>query len=61
MYTEDIFYGKGKGIDEVSSEELKADLAERESENPLAYRQNKSEYKLSKSELKSAKRRKNKS
>jgi lathosterol oxidase len=55
VYTEDIFYGKGKRIDEVSVEELKADLEERESENPLAYRDNKMEFKLSDSELKAMK------
>ncbi|KYB29129.1 putative C-5 sterol desaturase-like Protein [Tribolium castaneum] len=56
VYTEDIFYGKGKRIDEVSAEELKADLKERESENPLAYRDNKMEFKLSNRELKAMKR-----
>ncbi|KAJ3666791.1 hypothetical protein Zmor_002222 [Zophobas morio] len=55
VYTEDIFYGQGKRIDEVSAEELKADLEERESENPLAYRDNKMEFKLSDTELKAMK------
>lgn len=55
MYTENTYYGDGKRLDEVTQEELKADLAERESENPLAYR-GKMEYKFSKNEIKSMKK-----
>lgn len=40
VYSEDIFYGKGKALDEVTEEERQRDLAERKSENPLAYRGN---------------------
>lgn len=39
VYAEDIFYGKGKALTEVSEETLLRDLAERKSENPLAYRE----------------------
>lgn len=56
VYTEDTFYGKGKAFDEVTAEELKADLEERDSENPLAYRGNKLEFKLTDSEIKTIKR-----
>ncbi|KAK7079319.1 hypothetical protein SK128_021123 [Halocaridina rubra] len=38
VYREDIYYGKGKDINECTTDELKADLDERESENVLAYR-----------------------
>lgn len=38
VYREDIFYGKGKSLEECSKDELRADLNERESENHLAYR-----------------------
>jgi len=38
VYREDIFFGKGKNLNDCSKEELKEDLKERESENPLAYR-----------------------
>lgn len=61
VYTEDIFYGKGKTFDEVSAEELKADLEERNSENPLAYRGNKLEYELSTKDVQSIKMPKKKS
>lgn len=39
IYNEDIFYGKGKALNEVSQEVLLKDLAERKSENPHAYRE----------------------
>ncbi|CAH0553155.1 unnamed protein product [Brassicogethes aeneus] len=51
VYTEEIFYGTGKSIKEVSAEELKADLEERKSENPLAFRGDKSYYELSEKDL----------
>jgi len=38
IYREDIFYGSGKPIDEATSGELQEELEERESENPLAHR-----------------------
>lgn len=40
VYGEDIFYGKGLALDEVSKEVLAKDIAERNSENPLAYKGN---------------------
>lgn len=52
MYNEDIFYGKGLALDEVSDDVLKQDLAERESENPLAYKDNVNTNVLSAGELK---------
>ncbi|XP_055299710.1 lathosterol oxidase-like [Sitodiplosis mosellana] len=52
VYREDIFYGKGKAFDEVSSEILANDLAERKSENPLAYRGNYNENDLTEDDLK---------
>lgn len=40
MYTEEIFYGKGKELNDVPKDVLMNDIAERNSENPLAYRNN---------------------
>lgn len=40
MYNEETFYGKGLALDEVSADALRADIAERNSENPLAYKGN---------------------
>jgi len=40
VYTEDIYYGKGLAFDEVSKDVLVNDIAERKSENPLAYTDN---------------------
>lgn len=40
VYGEDIFYGKGLALDEVSKDVLAKDIAERKSENPLAYKGN---------------------
>lgn len=40
VYSEDIYYGKGKALIEVTPEELAKDIAERKSENPAAYRSN---------------------
>lgn len=51
IYKEDIFYGKGKPLSEATAEELKEDMEERQSENPLAYRENELVYKLSDAEL----------
>lgn len=52
VYGEEIFYGKGKSLNEVSSEILAKDLAERKSENPLAYRNNYNENDLTEEDLK---------
>ncbi|KAI4459767.1 sterol desaturase [Holotrichia oblita] len=51
VYTEDTFYGKGKQLTEVTAEELKADIEERKSENPKAYRGDKLVYILSDKDL----------
>lgn len=59
IYTEDIFYGQGKSVTEVTEEELKADLDERLSENPKAYRENKLEFNLTKSDLDVIKKKEN--
>lgn len=40
VYDENIFYGKGLALDEVSADVLLRDIAERNSENPLAYADN---------------------
>ncbi|XP_065157417.1 methylsterol monooxygenase 1-like [Atheta coriaria] len=53
IYTEDIYYGRGKAISEVTHEELDADIKERLSENPLAYRSNELDFKLTNNDLKS--------
>ncbi|XP_015606342.1 lathosterol oxidase [Cephus cinctus] len=50
IYREDTFYGKGKKITEATEDEIKADIEERESENPLAYRENNLVYSLSKND-----------
>lgn len=55
VYNEEIFYGTGKSVDKATSNELKADLEERELENPLAYRKE-MPYKLSDKELKRLKK-----
>lgn len=54
VYREDIFYGKGKSLNEVSPDELHADMEERLSENPLAYRENQLVYKLTRADLASS-------
>lgn len=51
VYNEDIYFGKGKALGEVSEEILKVDLKERESENPLAYRSDTNENRISRDEL----------
>lgn len=40
MYSEDIFYGRGKALTELTEEERLLDMAQRKSENPRAYRNN---------------------
>lgn len=52
VYREDIYYGKGKALDEVTPEELARDIAERKSENPKAYRSNSNENDLTEEDLK---------
>jgi lathosterol oxidase len=52
IYTEDIYYGRGKAIRDATDEELKNDLHERESENPLAYKNNINDFKITKADLK---------
>lgn len=44
IYKEDTFYGQGKSLSEASVDEVAEDMAERLSENPLAYRSNKLEF-----------------
>lgn len=51
IYTEDTYYGKGKLISEATSAEIDADIEERDSENPLAYRSNDLPYKISKQDI----------
>lgn len=43
VYDENIFYGQGLPFDQVSEEVLLNDIAERNSENPLAYKTNTNE------------------
>lgn len=51
IYSEEIFYGKGKALDEVSADVLEKDLAERRSENPQAYRGNINSNELTESDI----------
>ncbi|XP_038109869.1 lathosterol oxidase [Culex quinquefasciatus] len=46
VYSESIFYGQGKGLDEVSEKVLLSDMIERNLENPQAYRNSFHRYKL---------------
>lgn len=46
VYDENIFYGKGLALDEVSEEVLLKDIEQRKSENPLAYKSNTNENSL---------------
>jgi len=52
IYREDIFYGRGKALQEATEEEIKSEIQERESENPLAYRNNEMVYKITDKDLK---------
>ena len=52
IYREDIFYGRGKAFQEATEEEIKSEIQERESENPLAYRNNGMFYKITDTDLK---------
>ncbi|XP_021700212.1 lathosterol oxidase-like [Aedes aegypti] len=51
VYSENIFYGRGKKLDEVSKEVLQTDIMERNLENPQAYRNSFHRYKLDQSDL----------
>ncbi|XP_055599752.1 uncharacterized protein LOC129748961 [Uranotaenia lowii] len=51
VYTEDIFYGRGKKIDEVSAEVLESDIVQRNLENPHAYKNSVHRYKLNHEDL----------
>jgi len=44
IYREDIFWGKGKDVNDATSDEIEADKSQREDENPLAYSNNKNKY-----------------
>ncbi|CAG9836708.1 unnamed protein product [Diabrotica balteata] len=55
IYREEIFYGHGKSITELTPEELEQEITERKAENPLA---NTAEYKLSKREIKNLQKKK---
>lgn len=52
IYREDIFYGRGKALQEATEEEIRSDIQERESENPLAYRNKEMVYKITNKDLK---------
>jgi lathosterol oxidase len=51
IYREDIFYGTGKSLDEATVEEVQKDIAERVSENPLAYQGDQRHFDLSTDEI----------
>ena len=55
IYREDIFYGHGKSLSDASNEELQDDVAERTSENPIAYQGNKLHFELSNQEIQAKK------
>merc|ERR1711970_1147593 len=44
IYRKDIFWGKGKQVNNATREELEADIGERKDENPLAYDNNTNKY-----------------
>jgi lathosterol oxidase len=51
IYHEDTFYGQGKSISDATEDELKQDITERVSENPLAYSGNKLHFELTEDEI----------
>ena len=51
IYNEDTFFGQGKSIKDATEEELKTDLTERVSENPLAYSGNKLHFELTEEDI----------
>lgn len=56
IYREDLFYGQGKALSEVTPEEMAEELEERSNENPLAYHENVMLYKLDDEELEKVKK-----
>jgi hypothetical protein len=52
IYREDIFYGCGKALQGKNEEGIKSEIQERESENPLVYRNNEMVYKITDRDLK---------
>lgn len=58
IYRENLFYGQGKALSEVTAEEMAEELEERNSENPLAYTTNVMPYELDATEIKSLKKKK---
>lgn len=52
IYREDIFYGRGKALQEATEEEIRSEIQERESENPSAYRNKEMVYKITDKDLK---------
>jgi len=46
IYRENIFYGKGKSVTEATKTELAEEMAERQSENPLAFDDNTHQFEL---------------
>lgn len=56
VYDENIFYGKGLALDEVPADVLLRDIAERNSENPLAYTDNVNVNQLSEAEVMAGKK-----
>lgn len=55
LYREDIYYGQGKALAEATANELDDDIAERQSENPLAYDNNQHAFQLTKEDVKKIK------
>lgn len=51
IYNEETFFGQGKSIKDATEEELKTDLTERVSENPLAYSGNKLHFELTEEDI----------
>lgn len=56
IYREDLFYGQGKALSEVTPEEMAEELEERNSENPLAYTTNVMPYELDETDIKTLKK-----
>ncbi len=55
IYREDIFFGKGKALSDATDAEIKQDVNERVSENPLAYQGDKLHFELTEEDLKAKK------
>jgi len=56
IYNENLFYGQGKSLTEASEAEIAVEVAERESENPLAFNSNEHEFSLKTEHLKEKKK-----